>query len=54
MSNFGYEQLGFVDARSGIDTFIIGVQAIGYVTSIVYRAIHHLPVNPKQAIGLCF
>ncbi len=48
------EQLRFVDGRSGIDTFIIGVQAIGYVTSIVYRAIHHLPVSPIEAIGFAF
>jgi hypothetical protein len=30
------------------------VQAIGYVTSIVYRAIHHLPVSPIEAIGFAF
>jgi hypothetical protein len=45
-----YKQLWFVDGRSGIATLIIGVQAIGYVTSIVYRAIHHLPVSPIEAI----
>ncbi|CAM6044079.1 unnamed protein product [Sphagnum compactum] len=46
-----YKQLRFLDGRSGIATFILGVQAIGYVTSIVYRAIHHLPVSPIEAIG---
>ncbi len=46
-----YQQLRFVDGTSGIATLIISVQAIGYVTSIVYRAIHHLPVSPIEAIG---
>jgi len=49
-----YKQLRFVDGRSGIATLIIGVQAIGYVTSIVYRAIHHLPVSPIEVIGFAF
>jgi len=49
-----YKQLRFVDGRSGLATHIIGVQAIGYVTSIVYRAIHHLPVSPIEAIGFAF
>jgi hypothetical protein len=49
-----YRQLRFLDGRSGIATLIIGVQAIGYVTSIVYRAIHHLPVSPIEAIGFAF
>jgi hypothetical protein len=48
------KQLRFVDGRSGIATLIISVQAIGYVTSIVYRAIHHLPVSPIEAIGFVF
>jgi hypothetical protein len=49
-----YKQLRFVDGRSGIATLILAVQAIGYVTSIVYRAIHHLPVSPIEAIGFAF
>lgn len=49
-----YKQLRFLDGRSGIATLIICVQAIGYVTSIVYRAIHHLPVSPIEAIGFAF
>jgi hypothetical protein len=49
-----YKQLRFLDGRSGIATLIIAVQAIGYVTSIVYRAIHHLPVSPIEAIGFAF
>jgi hypothetical protein len=49
-----YTQLRFVDGRSGIATLIIGVQAIGYVTSTVYRAIHHLPVSPIEATGFAF
>jgi len=49
-----YKQLRFLDGRSGIATLIIGVQAVGYVTSTVYRAIHHLPVSPIEAIGLAF
>jgi len=49
-----YKQLRFVDGRSGIAALIIGVQAIGYVTSIVYRAIRHLPVSPIEAIGFAF
>jgi hypothetical protein len=49
-----YEQLRFLDGRSGIATLIICVQAIGYVTSIVYKAIHHLPVSPIEAIGFSF
>ncbi len=49
-----YKQLRFLDGRSGIATLIIGVQAIGYVTSIVYRAIHHFPVSPIEAIGFAF
>jgi len=49
-----YKQLRFLDGRSGIATLIICVQAIGYVTSIVYRAIHHLPVSPIEAIGFSF
>jgi hypothetical protein len=46
-----YRQLRFLDGRSGIATLIICVQAIGYVTSIVYRASHYLPVSPIEAIG---
>jgi hypothetical protein len=49
-----YKQLRFLDGRGGIATLIIGVQAIGYVTSIVYRAIHHLLVSPIEAIGFAF
>ncbi len=49
-----YKQLRFVDGRSGITTLILVVQAIGYVTSIVYRAIHHLLVSPIEAIGFAF
>jgi hypothetical protein len=46
-----YKQLRFLDGRGGIATLILAVQAIGYVTSIVDRAIHHLPVSPIEAIG---
>jgi hypothetical protein len=46
-----YKQLRFVDGRSGIATLILAVQALGYVTSTVYRAIHDLPVSPIEAIG---
>ncbi|CAK9269658.1 unnamed protein product [Sphagnum jensenii] len=49
-----YKQLRFLDGRSGIATLILAVQAIGYVTFIVYRAIHHLPVSPIEAIGFAF
>ncbi|CAK9217263.1 unnamed protein product, partial [Sphagnum troendelagicum] len=49
-----YNQLRFLDGRNGIATLIIGVQAIGYVTSIVYRAIHYLPVSPIEVIGFAF
>ncbi|CAK9217273.1 unnamed protein product [Sphagnum troendelagicum] len=49
-----YKQLRFLYGRSGIATLIIGVQAIGYVTSIVYRAIHPLPVSPIETIGFAF
>ncbi|CAM6008765.1 unnamed protein product, partial [Sphagnum balticum] len=49
-----YKQLRFLDGRSGIATLILTVQAIGYVTSIVYRAIHHLPVSPIEAIGFAY
>ncbi|CAM6053704.1 unnamed protein product [Sphagnum tenellum] len=49
-----HKQLRFVEGRSGIATLILAVQAIGYVTSIVYRAIHHLPVSPIEAIGFAF
>jgi len=49
-----YKQLRFLDRRSGIATLIIGVQAIGYVTSIVYRAIHHLPMSPIEVLGFSF
>jgi hypothetical protein len=49
-----YKQLRFVDGRSGIATLIIGVQAIGFVTSIVYRAFLHLPVSPVEAIGFAY
>ncbi len=48
------KQLRFLEGRSGIAALIIGVQTIGYVTSIVYRAIHHLPVSPIEAIGFAF
>ncbi|CAK9219208.1 unnamed protein product [Sphagnum troendelagicum] len=49
-----YKQLRFLDGRSGIATLIICVQAIGYVTSIVYRAIIDLPVSPIEGIGFSF
>jgi len=41
-----YNQLRFLDGST-----IINVQVIGYVTSIVYRTNHHLPVSPIEAIG---
>jgi hypothetical protein len=46
-----YKQLRFLDGRSGIATLILAVQAIGYVTSVFYRAIHDFPVSPIEAIG---
>jgi len=49
-----YKQLRFLDGRSGIATFIILVQAVGYVTSTVYRLNHLLPVSPIEAIGVSF
>ncbi len=49
-----YKQLQFLGGRSGIATVIIGVQTIGYITSIIYRAIHHLPVSRIEAIGFPF
>jgi hypothetical protein len=49
-----YKQLRFVDGKSGITAIIICIQAIGYVISIVYRAIHYLPVSPVEAIGFAF
>jgi hypothetical protein len=36
-----YKELQFLDGRSDIATLIIGVQAIGYIISIIYRGIHH-------------
>jgi hypothetical protein len=48
------KQFRFLDARSGIATLIICVQASGYVISIAYRAILHLPVSPIEAIGFSF
>jgi hypothetical protein len=44
-----YKQLRFLVAR-----FIIGVQVIGHVTSIVYRTTYHLPVIPIEAICFAF
>jgi hypothetical protein len=49
-----YEQLRFLDGRTGIAPLIIGVQAICFVTSIVYRAIQPFPVSPIEAIGFAF
>jgi hypothetical protein len=49
-----YRKLRFVDGRSDIATLILAVQAIGYVISVVYRAIHHLPVSPIEAIGFAY
>jgi hypothetical protein len=49
-----YKKLRFLDGSSGIATVIIALQAIGYVTSIVYRAIHHLAVSPIEAIGFAY
>ncbi len=49
-----YKQLGFLDGRSGIATFIMGLQAVGYITSTAYRATHNLPVSPIEAIGFPF
>jgi len=49
-----YKEFQFLDGRSGIATVIIGVQAIRYITSIIYRAIHQLPVSPIEAIGFPF
>jgi hypothetical protein len=46
-----YKKLRFLEGRSGIATLIICVQAAGYVTSIVYRAIHDLPVSPTEGLG---
>ncbi len=49
-----YRKLQFLEGRSGVATLIICVQAIGYVTSIVYKAIHHLPVSPTEGLGFFF
>ncbi len=49
-----YQQLRFLDGRSGIATFIMGVQAGGYAISTAYRATHNLPVSPIEAIGFPF
>ncbi len=49
-----YKKLRFLEGRSGIATLIICAQAIGYVTSIVYRAIHHLPMSPIERLGFFF
>jgi hypothetical protein len=44
-----YKQVPFLDGRSCTATLIIGVQ--GYITSIIYRTIDHLPVSLIEAIG---
>ncbi len=49
-----YKQLRFVVGRSGIATIIIAIQTTGYVLSIVYRAILHLPVSPIETTSLAF
>jgi len=49
-----FNHVRFLDGQSGIATFIIAVQAIGYIISIVYRATHHLPVSPIEAIGFAY
>jgi len=49
-----YKQLRFLDGGSGTATLIIGVQTIGYITSIIYRTIDHLFVSCTEAIGFAF
>jgi hypothetical protein len=48
------KQLRFLEGRSGIATFLIFIQAIGYIISTGFRAIHHLPVSPIEAIGFAY
>jgi hypothetical protein len=38
----------------GIATLIIGVRAIGYITSIIYQAINHLFMSPIEVLGFAF
>jgi len=49
-----YKQLRFLDSRSSIATFIISVQAIGYVISIVVRTSLHLAVTPIEVIASAY
>jgi hypothetical protein len=48
------KELEFLDSRSAIATIIIGIQATGYLSSVFYRTVSHLPVSPIETIGFFF
>jgi hypothetical protein len=50
-----YKQFRFVDIRFHVAIFIIGVQAIEYIISIIYRTTKSLLINPiKVVLGFPF
>ncbi len=50
-----YKKIRFADIRSYVAIFIIGVQAIEYIISIIYRKTKSLSINPiKVVLGFPF
>ncbi|CAK9881201.1 unnamed protein product [Sphagnum jensenii] len=46
-----YQQLRFLGRRTGLNTVIIYLQSMSYITAVVYRRIQHLNLTPIEGIG---
>jgi len=51
LNDADYQQLRFLGRRSGLETTIIILQSLSYITAVVYRRIQHLKVTPIEGIG---
>jgi hypothetical protein len=51
LNNADYKQLRFLGRKTGLETVIIILQSITYITAVVYRRIQHLKVTPIEGIG---
>jgi len=51
LNDVDYQQLRFLGRRTGLETVIVILQSMSYITAVVYRRIQHLNVTPIESIG---
>jgi hypothetical protein len=51
LDNTDYQQLRFLGRRTSLETVIIVLQSMSYITAVVYRRLQHLNVTPIEGIG---